>query len=169
MLRRTASALWRNTPASQQSAAKVCAARFYSSQPHDDTAGKAFLDQVERFYDNAAAILEDKLVATTKGRMSDADKHKKVKGLLGMIKPCNNVLEISFPIKRDNGEYEMISAWRAQHSHHRTPCKGGKFSQMLLCLYTLAVLAVPDRTRSIVLLFCRAERQKHEMSNSTDR
>ena len=36
-----------------------------------------------------------------------------------MIEPCAHVLEISFPLMRDSGEYEMIQAFRAQHSHHR--------------------------------------------------
>ena len=35
------------------------------------------------------------------------------------------VIEINFPLLRDNGEYEMIQGFRAQYSHHRSPCKGG--------------------------------------------
>ena len=105
------------------SAAYLC--RIYSTQVHDEDGGKKFLQSVEKFYDKAANVLEDKLVADMKGRMSDEDKYKKVRGLLKQIKQGNNVIEMSFPIKRDNGELELVSAWRAQHSHHRTPCKGG--------------------------------------------
>jgi len=46
-------------------------------------------------------------------------------GLIEQIKSVNAVYRISFPLRRDNGELEIISAWRAQHSHHRTPTKGG--------------------------------------------
>ena len=32
---------------------------------------------------------------------------------------------MTFPIKKDSGEFEMIQGWRAQHSDHMTPSKGG--------------------------------------------
>ena len=46
-------------------------------------------------------------------------------GTLDVMKPCADVLSVMFPIKRDNGEFKLIQGYRAQHSHHRTPCKGG--------------------------------------------
>lgn len=46
-------------------------------------------------------------------------------GLLQQIKACNNVVRVTFPLKRDDGSIEVIDGWRAQHSTHRSPCKGG--------------------------------------------
>ncbi|MBL7997089.1 MAG: Glu/Leu/Phe/Val dehydrogenase [Candidatus Kapabacteria bacterium] len=45
-------------------------------------------------------------------------------GILEQIRACNTVLEVKFPA-RINGEIQVISAWRAEHSHHKLPCKGG--------------------------------------------
>lgn len=44
---------------------------------------------------------------------------KKAHGILKIIEPCAHVLEVNFPLLRDDGEYEMITGYRAQHSHHR--------------------------------------------------
>lgn len=46
------------------------------------------------------------------------------KGLIEQIKACNLVLQIRFPIRVGN-DYEVIEAYRVQHSHHRLPTKGG--------------------------------------------
>ncbi|MBS1620592.1 MAG: Glu/Leu/Phe/Val dehydrogenase [Bacteroidetes bacterium] len=46
-------------------------------------------------------------------------------GILEQIKTCNAVFQMRFPIKRDDGSIEVIEAYRVQHSHHKTPCKGG--------------------------------------------
>jgi glutamate dehydrogenase (NAD(P)+) len=47
------------------------------------------------------------------------------KGILEQIKECNAVYQMRFPLKRDDGSIEVIEAYRVQHSHHKTPCKGG--------------------------------------------
>jgi glutamate dehydrogenase (NAD(P)+) len=47
------------------------------------------------------------------------------KGVLEQIKECNAVYQMRFPLKRDDGSIEVIEAYRVQHSHHKTPCKGG--------------------------------------------
>ncbi len=46
------------------------------------------------------------------------------KGLVEQIKACNLVLQIRFPVRVGN-DYEVIEAYRVQHSHHRLPTKGG--------------------------------------------
>ena len=131
---------------------KLSAARCLSSLPGQEDAGKQFLEQVESFYDKAALLLEDSLVDRLPVRMPEADKRKKVQGILRIIKPSNNVLEISFPIRKDNGEYEIISAWRAQHSHHRTPCKGGKFLLIVDNIIDIHLMKLQQRFSCIRLM-----------------
>jgi glutamate dehydrogenase (NAD(P)+) len=46
-------------------------------------------------------------------------------GLLAQIKACNSVYRVQFPLKRDDGTIEVMDGWRAQHSVHRLPSKGG--------------------------------------------
>ena len=72
-------------------------------------------------------MVEDKLIDEhmKKQRIPREKKVLKCHGILRLIEPCSHVLEVNFPLMRDNGTYEMITGYRAQHSHHRSPCKGG--------------------------------------------
>lgn len=91
----------------------------------EDAQDPSFADMVEYFFNRGASIVEDHLVQTLKGRMTQDEKRHRVQGILKVIKPVDTILSLTFPLRRDNGEYEVIEAYRSQHSHHRTPCKGG--------------------------------------------
>lgn len=53
-------------------------------------------------------------------------------GLLEQIKHCNSVYEMSFPVRKPDGTYQIIQAFRVEHSHHRQPTKGGiRYSRMV--------------------------------------
>ncbi|HWA15537.1 MAG TPA: Glu/Leu/Phe/Val dehydrogenase dimerization domain-containing protein, partial [Gemmatimonadales bacterium] len=69
--------------------------------------GQQFLAQVNQAFDRAASFT------------------KYDPTLLANIKACKNVFYTSFPLKRDDGSIEVIHAWRAEHSHHKLPTKGG--------------------------------------------
>jgi glutamate dehydrogenase (NAD(P)+) len=74
-------------------------------------------------------------------------------GLLDQIKSCNSVYRFRFPIRKGNS-FEVIDAWRVEHSHHQTPTKGGiRYSEMVnedevmalaaLMTYKCAIVSVP--------------------------
>ena len=68
--------------------------------------GQKFLASVSNYFDQAAAKTDYPV------------------GMLQQIKACNSVYSFSFPVRTDQG-YEVINAWRAEHSHHKLPVKGG--------------------------------------------
>src|SRR4029079_1817116 len=100
-----------------------------SAQPY------SFFSSVERSFDKAAIF-------------TDWDA-----GILEQIKACNSVYQMRFPVKIGE-DIEVIEAYRVQHSHHKTPCKGGiRFSLSVnqdevmalaaLMTYKCAIVNVP--------------------------
>lgn len=45
-------------------------------------------------------------------------------GLAEQMKACNAVVQVAFPVRLDGG-YRVFRGWRALHSEHRLPAKGG--------------------------------------------
>jgi len=75
-------------------------------------------------------------------------------GLLEQIKAINSVIHFTFPLKRDDGSIQVMHAWRAEHSHHMLPTKGGiRYAAMVnedevmalaaLMTYKCAIVDVP--------------------------
>lgn len=71
------------------------------------TNGYSFFGAVEKSFDKAAKFT------------------KWDPGILEQIKACNSIYSMRFPVRMDDGRIEVIEAYRVQHSHHKTPCKGG--------------------------------------------
>ncbi|MBK6399399.1 MAG: Glu/Leu/Phe/Val dehydrogenase [Bacteroidetes bacterium] len=68
--------------------------------------GQKFYNDVMAYFDKAAALTDFE------------------PGLLHQIKICNSIYKFSFPLEKD-GKLEVIEGIRVQHSHHKTPTKGG--------------------------------------------
>ena len=94
-----------------------------------------FFDDVVKYFDNAAKYV------------------KAPSGILDQIKYCNSVYRMKFPVKVKGG-YEVIEAYRVEHSHHKLPTKGGiRYSEHVnqdevmalaaLMTYKCAIVDVP--------------------------
>jgi glutamate dehydrogenase (NAD(P)+) len=66
-----------------------------------------FEDNVNAYFDHAAVFCQHS------------------KGLLDQIRVCNSVYSFAFPVRFADGSIEVVHAWRAEHSHHKLPTKGG--------------------------------------------
>ncbi|RPI66975.1 MAG: Glu/Leu/Phe/Val dehydrogenase, partial [Ignavibacteriae bacterium] len=76
------------------------------STPAIPHGSQPFLQSVNYYFDKAAAHLNQP------------------KGLIEQIRVCNSVYAMQFPV-RIGGDIQVVQAWRAEHSHHKLPTKGG--------------------------------------------
>lgn len=95
-----------------------------------------FFESVNQYFDEAAAFA------------------KVEPGLLEQVRSCNSVYRMRFPVRRDDGTIQVVEAFRAEHSYHRLPTKGGiRFSPHVnldetialasLMTYKCAIVGVP--------------------------
>jgi glutamate dehydrogenase (NAD(P)+) len=75
-------------------------------------------------------------------------------GLLNLIRACHVVYAFQFPVKLADGRVQLVKGWRAEHSRHKLPVKGGiRFSAAVdetevkalaaLMTYKCAIVDVP--------------------------
>ena len=100
-----------------------------------ETSGSSFLSTVDKYFQNAASLMNHP------------------QGLLDQIKECNSVYHFKFPVRTKTG-YDVVYAWRVEHSHHKLPVKGGiRFAEVVdedevkalatLMTYKCAIVDVP--------------------------
>jgi len=70
-------------------------------------AESGFLDEVNQMFNTAAAHTDYP------------------RGVLNQIRACDNIVRFEFPVKRDDGSIQVVRGYRAEHSHHKKPTKGG--------------------------------------------
>eukprot|EP00007_Cunea_sp_BSH-02190019_P006160 CAMPEP_0174229724 /NCGR_PEP_ID=MMETSP0417-20130205/590_1 /TAXON_ID=242541 /ORGANISM="Mayorella sp, Strain BSH-02190019" /LENGTH=515 /DNA_ID=CAMNT_0015307297 /DNA_START=103 /DNA_END=1647 /DNA_ORIENTATION=- len=112
--------------------------RLYSASAsgEHDAAEPTFLECVSMYFDKAAKLT---------GHDQD---------LLNSIRETDTLVSFTFPLKRDNGSVTTVKAYRAHHSGHRRPTKGGiRYSLLVnedevqalaaLMTYKCAVVDVP--------------------------
>jgi len=89
----------------------------------DENVEPRFLEMVKLYFDKAAALTEIR------------------PDLLKAIKECNLTVKINIPLRRDDGSVEVLTAYRAQHSHHKLPTKGGTRYAMNVDIQEVEALA----------------------------
>lgn len=82
----------------------------------------SFLENVDRTFDRAAKLVE------------------MPPGLAEQIKHCNSVIQLRFPVDF-GGHYHVYTGWRATHSEHRLPVKGGIRYATVVNQYEVEALA----------------------------
>ncbi|HSK74717.1 MAG TPA: Glu/Leu/Phe/Val dehydrogenase [Pyrinomonadaceae bacterium] len=123
--------------------------------------GRKFLASVNHNFDKAAALTDHP------------------DGVLKQIKTCNSIYSFHFPVRKKGG-YEVISAWRAEHSHHKLPVKGGiRYSELAsedevialatLMTYKCAVVDVPFGGAKGAIKINPKEFDKEELERITRR
>lgn len=85
---------------------------------------------VQYYYHAAAQKMETSLINELELKYPKMDENRRkarvaaILKLMGIVTAC---LEVSFPIIKADGTYEIVTGYRAHHMKHRLPVKGGKF------------------------------------------
>ena len=144
-------------PAATQAEATV-------SQPTvtENSAHASFFEQVNQMFDRAAVHTDHP------------------PGILNQIKACNNICRLEFPVERDDGNIEVVRAFRSEHSHHKKPTKGGiryatsvtedeVMALAALMTYKCAIVDVPFGGAKGGIKIDHTGYSRHELQNLTRR
>ncbi|KAL1459118.1 hypothetical protein WDU94_011125 [Cyamophila willieti] len=107
-----------------------------------DKESPGFFESVEYYFHRAIQNLIPEFDESMKDRkFTDEDIVRRRTGIIMLMQNYSSLLEIQFPFRRDNGEYELIQCYRCHHCKHKLPVKGGIRYALDVCADEVKALA----------------------------
>lgn len=81
-------------------------------------ANASFFDSTHWFLHRAYEVVYGDLVEELKNRkphLSDDEADEKIRNTITLLEPVNTVVDTTYPIKRENGNFSLITAYRVHH------------------------------------------------------
>ena len=79
-----------------------------------------------RFFSYEHALGEDSILMNIDSFFDTGAKSTGIRlDALNYIKKCDHLLKLSIPLERDDGTYEVVTAYRSKHKNYRSPTRGG--------------------------------------------
>ncbi|KAG5892820.1 hypothetical protein JTB14_033384 [Gonioctena quinquepunctata] len=81
-------------------------------------ANAAFFDSTNWFLHRAYEVIFPTLKEDLKKlepRLSDDEAAEKVEGMVNVLDQCNSVIDVRFPMRRDDGKFEVVRGFRTQY------------------------------------------------------
>nr|AGC84406.1 glutamate dehydrogenase [Locusta migratoria] len=104
----------------------------------------SFTEMIDYYFKKGVLQVKPRLCDILREKKLEEDAiPNRVDGILQTIRATERFLRIFFPIRRDDGTYEMIEAYCVHHSQHRLPVKGG-------LRYSLAIS--PDEVEALAMI-----------------
>jgi glutamate dehydrogenase (NAD(P)+) len=102
----------------------ISASTAAHSKHHTADKEPNFLEAVEIFFDKVCCA-NIRFILIFNACLQAAKASKIDEATLAHMRATDNVLSITFPIEREDGSFDIIRGYRAHHSKHRSPVKGG--------------------------------------------
>lgn len=90
-------------------------------------ANAAFFDSTNWFLHRAYEVIFPALKNKLKTNRKSDNNAECLEDVINVLDQCSSVIDVRFPLKKDNGKYELIRGFRAQHGLRAgyTSCLGG--------------------------------------------
>ncbi|KAF2902449.1 hypothetical protein ILUMI_03737 [Ignelater luminosus] len=91
-------------------------------------ANASLVNYTNWFVHNALRVIYHEIITELKAKGHNINEAiKKINSIINIIEPCNHFIDVQFPVKMEDGQYEIFRGFRAEHGVYirDRPCLGG--------------------------------------------